>query len=1174
MAGQTLTEVAVEVHADLTKLKPEVIRGSRDAGEKGGEELGDGITRGADGKLRDARGKFVASGQSSAKAFGGGFNKGFDSTFAKTAAMMASRFALMGGAAAAAAPGVGQLVSALVPAAGAALALPAALLAIKVASGVVKIAVMGVGDAISAGLTGTAKEADKALDQLSGNAREAAKQVISLKSPLMDIKNTISDRFFLPLLNDIKPLAEKYMPMLKSEAGDLAGPLGGLGEQIAKTAKRGLIFDTVRKVFEQTRLSVINIRGAIDPLAWSLALLVKDTVGELPGMAMGFAQASERFADFVAHASETGKITQAFRNGVKTLKDFGAVIGNVGSIVKSVYTAATANGNTLLTNLRELTGEAAAFFRSAEGSAGLQAVFGTLGSLGAALKSSLGSALPAISTSLQLVAPALVGLAQPAADLVKAIAPLLPFAAGLTAQLVKFLTPAIATLSTFLSQNEGVMKGLVIAIVAYTAAQRVAAAVTAVTAAGSIAKWITQTTIATNLTKLWTTLQYAFGVAMRFALGPIGLIIAAVGLLVAGIVYAYKNHEGFRNLVQKVWAGIQVAVKAVVDWFVNTALPWLKKVWEGIAQGAVQMWENYIKPALSAIVGFFRDVVAPAAMWLWQNVLLPAFKGISAAVQLNLAIVRTAAAGIVAFFRNVLAPAAMWLWKNVLQPAWKGISAAVQLNIAIVKAAITPLINFFRNVVGPAIMWLWKNVVVPAFNGWRATISAAWNFIRPIFEAIGKFVAERLVQNFRNGVKAISTAWDKLREASRVPIAFVVNKVINPLIGGFNKVAGVFGTPAIDTIKGFQEGGKIPGNSGGIDDRFAQMVGKGGKLLGSIKVAAGEFIVNAKDTAKALPLLRWINGGMKGGPMAAAARIGRPPAERPGDGSEGWAFKDGGLVGFMKDIWGAVSDPKKAILKPVEAALGSIPGGGMIRSLLVSMGKKLANGFVGWLGGAGMGDGGGAQGGNLGKAMSFVRAQNGKPYVWASAGPGGYDCSGIVSAAWNILHGRSPYQHTFSTGSLPGSYFPKSGPGGLLTAGWSHPGQRGASSGTGHMAGQFIGGMSFESTGSRGVHIGTGRKPRDFAHQGHFAGGGLLPGLAKIARADFGSVTLARGMNLIENATGRPEPLVTPNGAAGRLHPDDISALATAIGQVVGASLMGQIPQARTAARAAGRRPR
>jgi len=154
-----------------------------------------------------------------------------------------------------------------------------------------------------------------------------------------------------------------------------------------------------------------------------------------------------------------------------------------------------------------------------------------------------------------------------------------------------------------------------------------------------------------------------------------------------------------------------------------------------------------------------------------------------------------------------------------------------------------------------------------------------------------------------------------------------------------------------------------------------------------------------------------------------------------------------------------------------------------------------------------------------GAAGPFLRAQNGKPYIWASAGPYGYDCSGIVSAVYNLLHGRNPYSHTFSTSSLPGKWFPKSGIGGRLTAAWSNPGEAPASSTTGHMMG-MVGGLTFESTGSRGVHLGAStRRLTDFAHIAHFAAGGQVPTF------DMGG-TLMPGLNTVYNGLGRPEPLV------------------------------------------------
>lgn len=44
--------------------------------------------------------------------------------------------------------------------------------------------------------------------------------------------------------------------------------------------------------------------------------------------------------------------------------------------------------------------------------------------------------------------------------------------------------------------------------------------------------------------------------------------------------------------------------------------------------------------------------------------------------------------------------------------------------------------------------------------------------------------------------------------------------------------------------------------------------------------------------------------------------------------------------------------------------------------------------------------GGSAYATKAAKALTFARAQVGKPYVWGATGPGSYDCSGLTQAAW------------------------------------------------------------------------------------------------------------------------------------------------------------------------------
>ena len=194
-----------------------------------------------------------------------------------------------------------------------------------------------------------------------------------------------------------------------------------------------------------------------------------------------------------------------------------------------------------------------------------------------------------------------------------------------------------------------------------------------------------------------------------------------------------------------------------------------------------------------------------------------------------------------------------------------------------------------------------------------------------------------------------------------------------------------------------------------------------------------------------------------------------------------------------------------------------------------------------------------------GAAGPFLRAQNGKPYIWAAAGPDGYDCSGIASAVYNLLHGRNPYNHIFSTASLPGKWFPKGGIGGPMTVAWSNPGEAPASSTTGHMMG-MVGGLTFESTGSRGVHLGkTTRHLTDFAHIAHYAQGGpVLPGMAM---DDGGLRVLRPGLNLIQNGTGAPEPIAGPAAMAsmGNTYNISVSVPATAhpaeVGRVIVTSI-------------------
>lgn len=1051
MPDMTLAEVALIVRSDTSRIRPEVERSSVAAGRSGGEKLGDGLVRGVGNRISDSRGRFLAAGKSMGADMGKGLQIELGSgggTFAKTLAVMASRLAIVGGAAGAAAPGVAQLAAALAPAAGAAVVLPAALLAIKAATGTVKIAIMGVGDAINAGFQDEPKAAAAALEKLSGATRKFAQEVIALRPQVQNLRKAVSSRFFTPLLGEVRPLGELYLPMLTARMGNLAGVMGGLGEQFLQTARKGEVMSAVSGLFDNTAIAGVRLRAAIDPIVTAFAALVRTTAPELPGIAESFANMATRVANFVKQASETGRVTAIFNNAKMTLQDLGGILRNVGSIFGSVMSSAQAGSGGLLKNVLALTDQVAKFFQSSQGSGALTSVFSTLGALGQALRTSLAAVLPAIADSIAVVGPALAGLAGPASQIVVALAPLLPFVAGFAAAVATALTPALAVLAGWLAKNETAMKVALVTIVAFTAAAKAAAFVAGVQAAGGIAAWAASTFKASAVGKAFTAVQYAIGVAMRFALGPIGLVIAAIGALVAAVVWAYKNNETFRNIVNKVWAEVRK--------FIGTAITTIGTVIRNV-------WQNVISPTLKALNSYVRNVVMPTVLWLWRNVVQPAFGAIG----------------------------------RIIQAAW-----------AVIRVVFAAWVSYLKTFVFPTIRFLWEKVVQPVFNALRNHISDTWNNrIKPVFSALGNFIKNTVAPAFKTGVTAISKAWSAIRDAAKKPVEFVVNQVINPLIGGFNRIADFFKTPLIKPITGFAHGGRIPGRPSDRDNLLAS--GPGGR---NIALATGEYIVNARSTAANLPLIDAINRAR--GPVVGGVQTGL-------DGLEG--FADGGIVGFLGKVYNGikgaadfVTNPVAGLKKVFDGAMSRIPGGGQIVKILKGMGSEVFKGvskFIGDMFAVG------GDGGSFGKWPSSPGAQRGDSGVWRK----------VVA----MIKGSGIDQGSFGNGYRPGD--PK----------W-------------HGSGRAVDWMGYNMDAlatwlsrrnplelihrtknrdyayTRGKNKGSFNRSLMEAHRNHIhiamANGGLLDAKGGIptTSADFGSTTLQRGWNMVHNGLGRPEPLADP----------------------------------------------
>lgn len=104
-------------------------------------------------------------------------------------------------------------------------------------------------------------------------------------------------------------------------------------------------------------------------------------------------------------------------------------------------------------------------------------------------------------------------------------------------------------------------------------------------------------------TAAWTAVQKVLNFVLTA--NPIGIVITAIGALVAAIIYAYNNCEGFRKIVDKVWEAIKPLATAIMNGLAK-AFEWLvekcKEAWEwlknilGLGNKKVEVAVKVTKP--------------------------------------------------------------------------------------------------------------------------------------------------------------------------------------------------------------------------------------------------------------------------------------------------------------------------------------------------------------------------------------------------------------------------------------------------------------------------------------------------------------------------------------------------------------------------------------------------
>lgn len=271
----------------------------------------------------------------------------------------------------------------------------------------------------------------------------------------------------------------------------------------------------------------------------------------------------------------------------------------------------------------------------------------------------------------------------------------------------------------------------------------------------------------------------SIGAAIASLMTPIGLIVAAVALLGAA------------------WAGDWLGIRtALTEFWETTGRPIFEQVvaWLSVnipiaIQAAIDFWNNYLLPALTAVWTFISETLIP----ILTTLAVGTFNVLNTAVQ-----------GVAGFWNNVLKPAlsAVWTFLNTY---------VIPLFTALANVTIAAISLAARLLAG-----VWTGVVLPALKD-------IWNFLSTYLNPILTWLYETVINN-------------GLKPALQSIAFFILGTLIPQFLAVKNTIASNL-VPAMDTAKGIL--GKVKDAFGEISGAIQSVISwiqKVADKLNSIKI--------------------------------------------------------------------------------------------------------------------------------------------------------------------------------------------------------------------------------------------------------------------------------------------------------------------------------------------------
>lgn len=278
-------------------------------------------------------------------------------------------------------------------------------------------------------------------------------------------------------------------------------------------------------------------------------------------------------------------------------------------------------------------------------------------------------------------------------------------------------------------------------------------------------------TMAPKITAVITAIKGGLaGLWATMTANPIGIVIALIAALVAGLIYAYNHCETFRNIVN----------------------------------GAFEKVKEVVGNVVNALVGFFTETI-PSAFQSLKDKISPILDGIKTVFETVWNAIATVVSTVVEVVKTILL-VGFALIMNLIVPIINGFLTLFQTVWNGIKTAISTVINFVK----PLIINAWtaiKNTITPIINGIKTVITTVWNAIKSVTTSVWNGIKSSIstaihavssvITPVVNTIKnTITSVWNGIKSVTTTVWNGIKHAIINPIKSAWDTVKGV-----IDTIK-------------------------------------------------------------------------------------------------------------------------------------------------------------------------------------------------------------------------------------------------------------------------------------------------------------------------------------------------------------------------------------